>query len=219
MPDNPLQKSFRLMYSNIGLSFRETVPLSKKDSSGNEIFLENMNCHYIWNCYAVITSLVRVVEICRNYPSVNKFDKPRKMQFQGTRYQNSSILTGPRHRARFPLHHPHTSKFELAMFISEKNPKNLKNYRNYPLCTISTSRGRCNSKELDIKIAQFWQVPHIGLDFCYTARIDGNLSFPCSFLRKIQKTSKIPSKLPQLTVCWLFYWLVHVSLTQVLSSN
>ena len=27
-----------------------------------------------------------------------------------------------------------------------------------------------------------------------------NLTFPCSFLRKIQKTSKIPSKLPQLTV-------------------
>ncbi len=64
----------------------------------------------------------------------------------------------------------------------------------------STSRGKCFYKGLDIKIVQFWHIPHIGLDFRYTARLHANLTFPHSFLRKIQKTSKIPSKLPQLTV-------------------
>jgi len=46
-------------------------------------------------------------------------------------------------------------------------------------------KGIFNYKGLDIKLLNY-----IGLD----------LSFPCSFLRKIQKTSKNPSNIPSLTV-------------------
>ena len=67
--------------------------------------------------------------------------------------------------------------------------------------TISTSRGKFSYKGLDIKLAQCWLVQHIGLDFLYTARFGVPLTFPCSFLRKIQKTSKNPSNIAPLTVC------------------
>ena len=52
--------------------------------------------------------------------------------------------------------------------------------------TISTSRGKFSYKGLDIKLAQCGLIQHIGLDFLYTTRIRWNLSFPFSFLRKIQ---------------------------------
>ena len=40
----------------------------------------------------------------------------------------------------------------------------------------------------------------VGLDFLYTAWFVVPLTFPCSFLRKIQKTSKNPLNIPSLTV-------------------
>jgi len=106
--------------------------LSKKDSSGNKEFLDNMKWHKIWNGFAVIHSLVRV-----------------------------------------------------GRFLSKLPP-----------WTILPSRGIFNYKGLDIKLAQCWLFQHIGYDFLYTARFSVNLSFPCSFLRKIQKPPKTRQNYP-----------------------
>jgi len=56
-----------------------------------------------------------------------------------------------------------------------------------PPWAILTSQGKFSYKGLDIKLAQCWLVQHIGLDFLYTAWLGVPLTFPCSFLRKIQK--------------------------------
>ena len=41
---------------------------------------------------------------------------------------------------------------------------------------------------------------YIGLDFLYNPRYGVPMGLSCSFLRKIQKTSKNPSNIPDLTV-------------------
>ena len=56
-------------------------------------------------------------------------------------------------------------------------------------------KGIFNYKGLDIKLLLIKLLNYIGLDFFYTARFGWNLSFPCSFLRKIQKTSQNPSNI------------------------
>jgi len=57
-----------------------------------------------------------------------------------------------------------------------------------------------NYKGLDIKLLNINLLNCIELDFLFTARFGWNLSFPCSFLRKIQKTFKNPSNIAPLLV-------------------
>ena len=76
-----------------------------------------------------------------------------------------------------------------------------------PPWTILTTREIFNYKGLDIKLAQFWIIQKIGLDFLYNARFGVPLGFPCSLLRKIQRTSKNPSNIAPLMVqyCLITY--------------
>jgi len=64
------------------------------------------------------------------------------------------------------------------------------------LKNISCNRNLKKASEKNM--SNFFQ--NIGLDIRCTTCIGGNLSFPGSFLRKIQKTSKNPSKLAHLMV-------------------
>ena len=72
--------------------------------------------------------------------------------------------------------------------------------RNYPRSEQFWKKRIFNYKGLDIKLLNIKLLNYIRLDFLYTARFGWNLSFPCSFLRKIQKTSKNLSNIPSLMV-------------------